>query len=252
MKNSLLFYIIFVLTLCSCTKDGSNSYSNTNANSGNTTGVSGSLARFAIVGDNLYTVTSTNVKIFDIQNANDPVFKVDQPFGFGIETIFPLGNTLFLGSSQGMYIYDINNPLSPKLESVYRHILSCDPVVANQQFAYITLSSGATRCSRGLNQLEVIDISNKKQPKVSKIYQMNKPEGLALNGNDLFVCDDQVKWFDATNSPDLISKGIINIKAHDVIAINKTLMLIGEKGLSQYDYSGTNPIFLSEIKIGNN
>jgi hypothetical protein len=249
MKNALLFCSIFAITLYSCSKDGGSSFSD--SNTGGSTGVAGSLARFAIVGDNLYTVTSTNVKIFDIQNASDPVFKVDQPFGFGIETIFPLGNTLFIGSEQGMYIYDISNPLSPKLESMYRHILSCDPVVANQQFAYVTLSSGATRCSRGLNQLEVIDITNKKQPQVSKIYQMSNPQGMALNGNDLFVCDDQVKWFDTTNSPNLVQKGIINVKAHDAIAINKTLMLIGEKGLSQYDYSGANPIFLSEIKIGN-
>lgn len=249
MKKLLIFNIFIIYLFVSCSKE--NGASSDYDGGGNTSGVAGSLARFAIVGESLYTVTSTHVKIFDIQNAANPIFKVDQPIGFGIETIFPLGNTLFLGSEEGMYIYDISNELQPKLESIYTHVLSCDPVVANQQFAYLTLSTGESRCARGLNQLEVIDITNKKQPKVSKIYPMVRPQGLALNGNNLFVCDDKVKWFDTTNSPNLVPKGIINEKAHDAIAINNILMLIGEDGLTQYNYSGTEPVFLSKINIGN-
>jgi hypothetical protein len=247
MKNIILLGIIFLSIFASCNKEGGS-----NSDSGNNTGIAGSLARFAIVGDNLYTVTPNNIKIFDLQNPSNPIYKVDQPFGFGIETIFPLGNTLFIGSETGMYIYDISNPLSPKLESQYQHILSCDPVVANQDYAYLTLSAGATRCARGLTQLEVIDIKNKKQPKVVKIYPMNNPRGLALNGNDLFVCDDKVKWFDATDNVNLVPKGIIDVKADDAITIGKTLMLIGPDGLSQYNYAGTEPVFLSKIKIGVN
>lgn len=250
MKNtSIILALLFINIFYSCSKDGNT----VSSDAGNgSTGTSGSLARFAIVGDNLYTVTPTHAKIFDITNPSNPIYKVDQQFGFGIETIFPLGNTLFLGSEQGMYIYDITNPLAPKLESRYQHILSCDPVVANQQYAYVTLSTGETRCSRGLNQLEVIDITNKKQPKVAKVYPMTSPKGLALNGNDLFICDDKVKWYDASNSLNLIPKGIINTKAHDAIAINKTLMLIGEDGLTQYDYSGNEPLLLSRVKTGSN
>ena len=247
MKTKFLLCALLLGFLASCSKDGSGTFSSSDMYS---PGKAGSLARFAIVGDNLYTVTQSNVKIFDIKTANNPTYKVDQPIGFGIETIFPLDNTLFLGSETGMYIYDISNPLTPKMISQYRHILSCDPVVANENYAYITLSAGATRCSRGLTQLEVIDISNKKQPKVAKVYPMNNPKGLTLSGTDLFVCDDKVKWFDATDNVNLVQKGVIDVKAHDAIAFGKTLMLIGEKGLSQYDYSGQNPIFLSNIQIG--
>lgn len=248
MKTKHLLSILLLAFLASCGKEGSeSSFSDTN-----NPGMAGSLARFAIVDDNLYTVTKTEVKIFDITTASNPTYKVNQPVGFGVETIFPLGNTLFLGSEAGMYIYDITNPLAPKIISQYRHILSCDPVVANENYAYLTLSAGETRCSRGLTQLEVIDIRNKKQPQVAKVYPMTNPKGLALNGNDLFVCDDKVKWFDATDNVNLVQKGVIDIKATDAIAVGKTLMLIGEKGLSQYNYSGTEPIFLSNIKMGNN
>lgn len=246
MKIKYLLCLLSIFLLASCSKEGAeNSFSDISS-----PGKAGSLARFAVVGNNLYTVTQSNVKIFDITTANNPTAKTDQPIGFGIETIFPLNNTLFLGSETGMYIYDISDPLSPQMISQYHHILSCDPVVANENYAYITLSSGATRCSRGLTQLEVIDIQNKKQPQIAKIYPMNNPKGLALNGTDLFVCDDdKVKWFDATDNVNLVSKGNINVKAHDVIAVGKTLMLIGEEGLSQYDYSGQQPAFLSNIKL---
>ncbi len=247
MKTKHLLCILSLAFLASCSKDGGGEFSSSDYS---TPGKAGSLARFAIVGENLYTVTQNNIKIFDITTASNPTYKVDQPIGFGIETIFPLGNTLFLGSETGMYIYDISSPLSPKAISQYRHILSCDPVVANDNYAYITLSTGAIRCSRGLTQLEVIDIKDKKQPQVVKTYPMNNPKGLALSGNDLFVCDDKVKWFDATDNVNLVQKGVIDVKANDAITIGKTLMLIGEKGLSQYDFSGQEAVFLSNIQIG--
>lgn len=232
--------------MASCSKENSEgSYSDIG-----TSGKAGSLARFAIVGENLYTVTKNDIKIFDITTATNPIYKKDQNIGFGIETIFPLGNTLFIGTETGMYIYDISNPLTPKITSQYEHILSCDPVVANENYAYITLSTGETRCARGLTQLEVINIKDKKKPVIAKVYPMTNPKGLALNGTDLFVCDDKVKWFDATDNVNLVLKANIDVKANDAIAIGKTLMLIGENGLSQYDYSGQTPVFLSHIKIG--
>jgi hypothetical protein len=245
MKSYL--YILIIVLLCSC--DKSESTPNASA-SATTTGTAGSLARFAIVGDHLYVVTSTNFKIFDITSDANPVYIKDTYFASDVETIFPMGNTLFMGSQSGMYIYDITNPTNPAMQSIYRHITSCDPVVANDKFAYVTLNTLATRCARGLNQLEVIDITNKKAPQMLTAIPLTHPEGLVLNGNDLFVCDDKVRWFDTTNSPTLTQKGVIDVKAHDAIISGKTLMLVGNTGLSQYDFSGTTPKFLSEIKVG--
>lgn len=246
MKTKHLLCILTIAFLASCSKENSEGSYSDIGNSGK----AGSLARFAIVGENLYTVTKNDIKIFDITTATNPIYKKNQSIGFGIETIFPLGNTLFIGTETGMYIYDISNPLTPKITSQYQHILSCDPVVANENYAYITLSSGETRCARGLTQLEVIDIKDKKKPVIAKVYPMTNPKGLALNGTDLFVCDDKVKWFDATDNVNLTLKANIDVKANDAIAVGKTLMLIGENGLSQYDYSGQTPVFLSNIKIG--
>jgi hypothetical protein len=155
-----------------------------------------------------------------------------------------------MGAQSGMHIYDVTNPLIPSGQSIYSHVTSCDPAVANEKFAFVTLSNLTVRCQRGLNQLEVIDISNKKNPIVKGTYPMTSPKGLALSGNDLFVCDDKVKWFDVTNSPTLTPKAIINVSASDAIISGKILMLIGRTGLSQYDFSGTEPKLLSQISIG--
>ena len=243
MKSYLYIIIAAIVVFASCNKNDA-------AAPGSSNGTAGSLARFAMVGDYLYTVTESNIKIFDVNDEKNPIYKADQQFGTGIETIFPLGNTLFIGSENGMYIYDVTDPLLPRQESVYTHILSCDPVVANDKFAYVTLNTGATRCFRGLNQLEIIDISNKTAPRLLQTLPMVQPKGMALSGNNLFVCDDKVKWFDATNSPTLTPKGIINVKAHDAIAIGNILMLVGENGLQQYDFSGAEAKFLSQINIG--
>ncbi len=239
-------YIIILFLFCSCAKTDSGQTTNTSS----TTGTAGSLARFAIAGDHLYVVTFTNFKIFDITNDKDPIYKADTFFASDVETIFPLGNTLFMGSQSGMYIYDISNPIAPVRQSLYTHITSCDPVVANDKFAYVTLNTLTTRCARGVNQLEVIDITNKKAPKMLMAIPLTRPEGLVLSGNDLFVCDDKVKWFDTTNSPNLVQKGVIDIKARDAIISGKVLMLVGDKGLTQYDISGPTPKLLSEIKVG--
>jgi len=244
MKMKLTLFILAVLLLFSCSK------SNDASPLSNGSGKAGSLARFAIVGDKLYTVTTQNLKIFNILDEKNPDYQGEIPVGIDIETIFPLDNTLFMGSEGGMYMYDVADPLNPKRLSMYQHIRSCDPVVANDKHAFVTLSTMATRCSRGLNQLEIIDIADKRNPKLLRTFVMNKPLGMALSDNNLFVCDDVVKWYDITNSPELTTKATINIKARDAIIDNNILMLIGEKGLSQYNISGSQPTFLSQITIG--
>lgn len=244
MRMKLALYIIVISFLFSCSKGNDASPISDGS------GKAGSLARFAIVGDNLYTVTTKDLKIFDITDAKNPVSKGDIPIGIDIETIFPLDKTLFMGSEGGMYMYDISNPLSPRKLSMYEHIRSCDPVVANDKYAFVTLSTTAVRCSRGLNQLEIVDISDKTRPRIVQVYPMSKPLGMALNGNSLYVCDDVVKWYDISSIPTLTAKGSINVKARDAIIVNNIIMLIGEKGLSQYDISGAQPTFLSQINIG--
>jgi hypothetical protein len=77
-------------------------------------GIGGSMARFTITEDILYTVGSYNLKVFDITVLADPVKGNTVDIGWNIETIFPFGNNLFIGSQNGMYVYDISEPSLPE------------------------------------------------------------------------------------------------------------------------------------------
>ena len=90
MKRALPLILISLLFL-QCEKDlgGSFSTSSSTSSAPQTTGQGGSLARFAISGNYLYSVDEQQLKVFDITNAADPALKKTVDIGFAIETIFP-------------------------------------------------------------------------------------------------------------------------------------------------------------------
>ncbi|NJM16907.1 MAG: hypothetical protein HC896_17385 [Bacteroidales bacterium] len=188
--KSIGFYILLLLTLLliSCSKSDSNSDSASG-------GKGGSMARFAINGNYLYTVDSRKLKIFDISEATQPTYQGEYHGGEDVETIFPYRNTLFLGTRWGMNIIDVTNPVTPVFKSTYQHVYSCDPVVVSETTAYVTLRSEGSACWRTQNQLDIIDVSNLSDPRIIKTYQMTNPKGLGVDKNLLFVCDQGLKGF---------------------------------------------------------
>ncbi|MGB3587854.1 MAG: hypothetical protein WBA23_15000 [Tunicatimonas sp.] len=205
------------------------------------TGIGGSMARFAISGERLYAVDDNNLQVFDISQLDDPTEGSEIEIGFGIETIFPYKDKLFIGSQEGMFIYNNTDPDNPEYESEFIHARACDPVVANDTVAYVTLRDGNT-CWGAQNQLDVIDISDVANPRLIESYSMDHPHGLAIDGTTLFVCEGEfgLKVFDASNSRE-VSESLLahiqNIHAFDVIPLDGVLMVIGDDGLYQYDYS---------------
>jgi len=214
-------------------------------------GQGGSMARFTIASHYLYCIDNTDMNLVDIADASNPVIWTKQSIGFNIETIFPYGNNLFIGSRNGMYIYDNSNPASPTLISTYQHITSCDPVVVEGNYAYVTLRSG-TPCQGFTNVLEVVDISNLSSPVLVKQYPMFNPHGLGIDNGTLFICDGDagLKVFNATD-PNTIDQNLLKhygtVQAYDVIPVNSSndiLIMIGTDGLYQYDYNDLNDIHL--------
>lgn len=216
-------------------------------------GKGGSMARFAVVNNRMYTVTDSDLGVFNITSPNDPVFRKNVNLSnWAIETIFPFKNRLFIGSRNGMYIYNISNPDNPSLSGQFAHVQSCDPVIADDKFAYVTLRSGTT-CQGFTNQLDVLQLNNLTDPKLLKTYNFTNPHGLSKDGNLLFVCDgsDGLKIYDASNVMSLsMVKHITGIETFDVIAYNNIALVVAKDGLYQYDYSNTNNIrLLSKISI---
>ena len=219
-------------------------------------GTGGSSARFTIVDDRLYAVTQSEMKLFNVKTPSKPVNDGSVNLGFGIETIFPYKNMLFLGTTTGIQIWDNKVPSAPKYISRLEHARACDPVVVENDIAYVTLRSvnNFTRCGSAIaNQLDVIDVSSPSTPILKKTYEMISPYGLGVDNKKLFICEGThgLKNFDATNPLDIkLLQHFKDMDAYDVIPLNKTLMMIGKDGLYQYDYSNPNDLkLLSKIGV---
>jgi hypothetical protein len=244
MNNSIKTILFIAILVFACEK-GDIDYSSGNDTN---TGTGGSLARFTIASNYLYTVDYSTLKVYDITNEKEPVKKNEVYIGFDVETIFSKGDLLLMGSRNGVYIYDISNPVNPVQLSIYTHTYSCDPVVMEGNYAYSTLNNSEP-CSRGLNELHIINVSNPESPFFVKAIQMENPHGLGVSGNLLYVCDNGIKVFNIANkeNPVLLKKISIS-DAMDVIPIDSLLLVASESGLSEYKITNdSNLTFLSNL-----
>src|SRR6476661_2864520 len=115
LKPNNMKQILFLLSLIvflGCTKSGTADRSAISA----TNGTGGSLARFTVVNNYLYTVDKENLKVYDISYPMNPLYVRTVPIGFEIETIFPFGNKLFIGSTSMVHIFSIADPSNPQKE----------------------------------------------------------------------------------------------------------------------------------------
>ena len=244
--TSTLFSFFVILFSCS---NESNEVSPTGNES---VGTGGSLARFTISGDYLYAVDQQKLITFTIEDPMVPK-TVDQfPLEWGVETIFALDTIIFVGTQTGMHMFDISEGSRPGYLSNYEHIQSCDPVVAQDTLAFVTLRSG-NGCWNGINQLDVLDIRELTNPRLIKSYPMTNPHGLAVTGNHLFVCEGQygLRTFEISEGGQLEEIGFHqNIRSIDVIIRPDNLMIVvAEDGLFQYDFTDINNLkLLSSIK----
>lgn len=217
-------------------------------------GIGGSMARFGLKDNTFYIINNSKLEVFDISVKSTPVKLFDTNLGWGIETMFLNADNMFLGTTTGMLIYDIKDPRNPVRKSTYNHVRSCDPVVVDDTLAYVTLRTGNT-CGGSANCLDVVNIKNVMSPSLVSTYVMTNPHGLGKDGDLLFVCDGTagLKIYDASN-PRAISSHLIYsypfINTYDVIPLGNVLVMTGDDGLFQYDYSDVQNItLLSKIPV---
>ncbi|RRB06538.1 LVIVD repeat-containing protein [Larkinella rosea] len=250
MKTPFFFILIGLAALAGCSEVGSKDSANVNPSGGSGTG--GSMARFAVAGNYLYVVNQNSLQVYDVQQSGNPNNLSKVSLGFGVETIFPYNQHLFIGTQTGMYIMNLENPARPQQTALYRHIYSCDPVVAQGNYAYVTLRSG-TACNTGPNRLEVVDISNLANPTMVNSISMINPHGLGIDGNLLFVSegDSGLKVFDATDPVKLkLIKTFDDIRSYDVIPNRSVLIVTGKDGIFQYRYDASQQLtLLSKLPV---
>lgn len=214
-------------------------------------GLGGSFARFTIHSDYLYIADVSTLHVFDISAKEAPTEVSLVDLGWGIETIFPYNDKLFIGSNTGMQIFDNSDPENPAFISSFTHAMACDPVVVQDDIAYVTLRTG-NWCFGIDNQLDVVDISTIENPRLIKSYPMAHPHGLAIDGDILFLCEGEygLKVFDAGNRQaigDNLISHLKDIHAYDVIAIDSHLILVGDDGIYQYDYADPGDLELLSV-----
>ncbi len=228
-----------------------------NSNSYASTGIGGSMARFTILSDHLYVVDDTKLDIFDVSLPEQPSRANTVNLGWGIETIFPFGDKLFIGSNSGMFIFDNSDPVNPTQLSRFEHARACDPVFVKGTYAYVTLRDGNI-CEGFKNQLDLIDITDLIHPRLVKSFPMDHPFGLSIKANNLFLCegDHGLKVFDVSYPPTLGDNLLDHLKGittFDVIALpgdRNILLVIGEDGFYQYNFDDpSNLQLLSSIPV---
>ncbi|MDB5121384.1 MAG: hypothetical protein JWN56_2602 [Sphingobacteriales bacterium] len=212
-------------------------------------GQGGSMARFTLMNDYLYTVDHSSLGVFNVSAPSNPTFVSNKQIGWGIETIFPYEDKLFIGSTRGMHIYNAKNPGSPEYISTYAHFTSCDPVIVVGKYAYVTLRTG-NFCQQGVNQLDILNVEDILHPTLVKTFPMQNPHGLGISGNYLYLAEGEfgLKSFSIT---DPLKVGNIKVQqitgfhAFDIIPASKSLIVTGDNGIFQFNYS--NPRVIKQI-----
>lgn len=206
-------------------------------------GIGGSLARFTIAEGHLYVVDNYSLHAFSLQTPTRPERSTQIQLSWDIETIFPYTDKLFIGSRSGMYILDLANPLQPEQLGFFQHANACDPVYVQGNRAYVTLRDG-TECQDFTNQLDVVDISDLRNPELVVTHPMHRPIGLSVHDQLLFICDDEqgLKVFDASDDfriGERLLDQADQFQATDVITLrsDRLAMVVGKDGLIQLRYT---------------
>ncbi len=216
-------------------------------------GIGGSMARFSLNDKWLYVLTgNSDLKIIRVDDPEVMYKENEMRLRGAAETIFQHEGKLFFGTRNGMSVYDLQDPLNPAFISIITHILSCDPVVVQGDYAYVTLHGG-DGCGSSVNRLDVIDISDLYHPALKRSYNFGNPHGLAVVDTILFVCDGKhgLKVMDARDPLNmLVTATYPDVNAYDVIPLPASLLMIGEDGLFQYRITNLSQLqLLSTIRV---
>jgi len=155
--------------------------------------VGSSYATFAVIDSFLYYFNYSHLVTMDISQPDDPTELSRTLIEWGVETIYPTDDYLFLGGNRGMYIFDRSDPTAPIQVGRMEHFRACDPVVVSGDLAFVTLRGG-NACGQSRDVLLVVDIKTPSKPVVVNEMGMNTPYGLALEFPLLYVSLGNFGW----------------------------------------------------------
>ena len=199
----------------------------------------GSMTRFLPIESYLYTINFNELVLFSIAEDYRPSRFARLDTGTQAETLFQLNDLLFVGSTTGMLMYDVSSPSNPDYINSINHFRSCDPVVADTDYAYVTLRGG-TNCFTETNELQIIAISDPQNLEVVSRQVMFNPHGLAIHEDFLIVCDGGA-GLKVLNVEDRVNPEVVTTEsipfAYDIIVDYPNAVVVGEGVIYQYNLS---------------
>lgn len=232
-------------TYCGTGFFGCNRYTDASNDLVATSGTAGSYALFAVKDTFLYYLDNYEVITMSIANESDLRELSRTYVPWETETLFPTGNFLYLGGTNGMYVLSLENPSKPVMIGSMEHFNAYDPVVVKDSTAFVTLRS-ATR-----NVLLTVNVEDPTNPQLIKEYNVTTPYGLAIQDSLLYVSNGY-NGFTLYNVSDPKNIQMVsawpNAITKDFIWNNHLLYSMGFNTFSIYDVSDpTKPELLSTI-----
>lgn len=200
-----------------------------------------SYAVFAIIDTFLYyvDVDQGSVVALGISQPESPNLLGKTPVGGGLETLFPNGRYLFVGSQTGMHILDREpDPAHPRYRAIFRHGRACDPVVVQDSLAYVTLRNGST-CGDTQDALLVVSIADPSLPRLLSSASPPTPYGLAVQRPYVYVANGSqgLSLYQSLPPDSLAFIAHWPRKARDFIWSGTMLYVLEPAGVSAYDVS---------------
>lgn len=252
MKKIVYLFIFFSVAFTACDKADNSTSANKGTGTDGNTGQGGSLARFTTAMDHLYVVDDRKLYTYSLANTANPQLKGNIDVGFRIETIYSFKDKLFIGSSDAMYVYSLANPAQPAKLGQASHVRACDPVVANDSLAYVTVRS-SSRCGGDVSALIVYDVKYITQPLERNRVIMESPWGLGIKGNRLYVCNGNngLNVYDITDPlRPVLKKQLSGNTFYDVIIIDDMMLAMIEGGTAIFELKANDEINMA-AKITN-
>jgi len=205
----------------------------TPANSG--TGIGGSTARFTIQKNHLITIENHQVKVFSLSQPMTPVHIAAFDTRITMETIFPQGEErIFIGTNDGTIIMDHSETGILQEVAFVSHFRSCDPVVAQGNYMYVTLrdGNGCGVFTNNVNQLMVFDITDVQHPELVTQININRPYGLGIQDSNLFVCyANGVQQYDISDPQSIEKVADYSTECDDLIAATSPMIFTSKEGI---------------------
>lgn len=255
MKKLLGIFSLWSLIIVGCETDSSGPSGAPGSTTGS--GQGGSLARFTIMQDQLLAIDDggeqgSQLKTFSLQNPANPQESGNSSnLSLGsMETLYPYSDSvLLIGGPTGMSAVRVAGSALTYLGN-YRHVNSCDPVAAQGNRAYVSLRSESNSfCDNGVNELQVLDISDWQDIQMLSSRSLEFPRGLGMYGDSVLVCDDILRNFHYAPQDTLLQvDSMPEVRdPRDVIVLDQSVLLITDSGFEQYAIQNGKLQFLSEL-----